>query len=68
MDTQEMLEKAKELAHESGMTYREIGVAMGIPSDSARQWVYRFLNSKNPSWTKVVKFSEAIGVEARELL
>ena len=68
MDVQTILEKAKRLAQESGLTYQEIGVRMGYPPKSARQAVWNFLNGKNPSVAKLTRFCEAMGVEPGELL
>ena len=63
-----LLEKAKQAATDSGLTYQEIGERMGYPTASARQSVWQFLHSTQPSLEMLVKYANAIGVKARDLL
>ena len=68
MDVQTILEKAKRLAQESGLTYQEIGVRMGYPKGSARQVAWKFLHSKNPSVAMLLRFAKALEINVKELL
>jgi transcriptional regulator with XRE-family HTH domain len=68
MDVQTVLENAKRLIEDSGLTYQQVGKRMGYPPKSARQSVWKFLNCTNPSIPMLVRFATAMGVEARELL
>ena len=62
------MKKAKQLAKDSGLSYQAIGERMGYPPESARQSVSNFLNGRNPTLAKLLRFAEAMGVEARDLL
>jgi transcriptional regulator with XRE-family HTH domain len=68
MTEQDVLRKAKKLAKKRGLTYQQIGEAMGCPPESSRQSVSQFLNSKNPTVKMLIRFAKAIGVEPRDLL
>ena len=68
MDVGTVLENAKNFVRDSGLTYQEVGEAMGYPESSARQSVSKFLNSPNPSVKMLIRFAEALGVEPKELL
>jgi len=68
MNTQTILVKAKQLAKESGLSYRQIGEKMGYPPESARQSVGQFLSCKNPGLKMLLRFADAIEVEPEELL
>lgn len=67
MDTKTVTDKARRLLKESGLTYKEVGIRMGFPPESAKQNVYCFLQGPNPSFAMVKKFAEALGVEIGEL-
>lgn len=64
----DILENAKRLARDSGLTYQEIGERMGYPKESARQSAWQFLHGANPSAAKIRRFAKAMGVETSELL
>lgn len=68
MNTPDILEKAKQLVRESGLTYKQIGLRMSYPEESARQSVSQFLNSTNPSIEMLKRFAEAMEIEPKELL
>jgi len=68
MNAQTILKKAKGLVAKSGLTYEDVGVKMGCPPESARQSVWQFLNSTNPSIEMFLRFCKAMGVEPKELL
>ena len=63
-----VLERARKLVANSGLTYQQIGERMGYPRESARQSVGQFLRGTNPTVSMLIRFAEAMGVEARELL
>ncbi len=63
-----ILQKARLAAVESGLTYQQIGGKMGYPEKSARQSISQFLNGRNPSAAMILRFAEAIGVDAKDLL
>ncbi len=67
MEAQIVLKKAKRLLNEQGLTYQEVGEKMGYPKESACQSVSQFLNGTNPSVAMILRFAEAIGVEAKDL-
>jgi transcriptional regulator with XRE-family HTH domain len=62
------LEKARSLIRESGLTYEQVGRRMGYPPESARQAVWKFLGSTNPSVSMVKRLAKALGVDVKELL
>lgn len=62
------MKKAKKLAQKSGLSYRQLGVRMGYPSESARQSVWQFLHGTNPTIAKLQRFAKALGVNVGELL
>jgi transcriptional regulator with XRE-family HTH domain len=68
MNVQRVLQKARQLAKESGLTYQQIGELMGYPPESARQSVGQFLNGSNPSVAMLLRFAKAIGAKPRDLL
>jgi transcriptional regulator with XRE-family HTH domain len=68
MGNTEVPSKARQLLRESGLTYREVGMRMGFPPESAKQNVRCFLVGKNPSAAMVKRFAEALGVAIEELL
>ena len=68
MNARTVLQKAKQLAQESGLTHQQIGEKMGYPPESARQSTWQFLNGTNPSVAMIVRFAKAIGVNVKELL
>ena len=68
MNTQTVLTKAKQLAKESGLSYRQIGQRMGYPPESARQSVYQLFNGNNPGLAILLRFADAIGVDPKSLL
>ena len=66
-NVQSVLDTARGLAQDSGLTYQEIGIRMGYPPESARQSVSQFLNGKNPTLAMILRFAEALGIEPKEL-
>jgi transcriptional regulator with XRE-family HTH domain len=68
MNVQVVMQKARRLIQESGLTYREVGIRMGYPPESARQSVNQFLGSTNPSVAMLLKFCKAMEVGPEELL
>jgi transcriptional regulator with XRE-family HTH domain len=63
-----VLERAKRAVKKSGLTYREIGVRMGYPPESAKSSVGQFLNSTNPTVSMLLRFCKALGIRAKDLL
>jgi len=68
MKAQIILEKARLVATESGLTYQQIGERMSYPPKSARQSAYQFLHGTNPSAAMLLRFAEAIGIDVKDLL
>ena len=68
MDQQIILQRAKRLAKESGLTYQQIGAKMGYPPESARQSVSQFLNSTNPGLAMSLRFCDAMDIDLEDLL
>jgi len=62
MDTGEVMKKARELAVDSGLTCRVIGLRMGYPERSASQSVSQFLRGSNPTLGMLGRFGGAMGV------
>ena len=62
------MKKIKKLSKKSGLPMQAIGEKMGYPKASARQSVWQFLQTKNPSFLVVVRFAKAMGVSVEELV
>lgn len=68
MSTQDkIMERVRELVSESGLTYQQVGLRMGYPQESARQSVWQFLQTSNPSIGQLRRFAGAIGVGLESL-
>ena len=54
---------------ESGKTYDELGLAMGYKADTARKSAWQFVaRTTDPRLSMLLKFAEAMGIDAKELL
>lgn len=60
--------KVRTIATKSGLTQQEVGLRMGYPPESARQSVWQFLKSENPTIDVLKRFADAMGVTVEELL
>jgi len=68
MNAQRVVGNAKAAAKKSGLTYRQIGLEMGCPEESARQSVYQFFTGGNPTVGLLIRFAKAVKVDAKELM
>ncbi len=60
--------KVRKLVKESGLSQQALGIKMGYPERSAKQSVWSFLQSENPTINVLVKFCKAMGTKVEELL
>ena len=67
---QQVREKLRVAARESGLTQQTIGERMGLESNDARKAVSRLLNPSiryDPRLSTLLKFAKAIGKELKDL-
>lgn len=67
-ETQDTMAKLRAAVAESGLTYQVIGERMGYQKSSARQSVSQALKGQRLTVVMLMKFAEALGVEAGDLL
>ena len=71
MSLREARSRLRVAAKQSGMTFEEIGLAMGYSKSSAKQAVSRLLNSHtgtDPRLTTLIQFAEAINTSLPQIL
>lgn len=67
-DLAAVMNRARDLFHESGMSLDELGQRMGYEGDVARKSAWQFLNkTKDPRLSMLLKFAEALDIDARVL-
>ena len=68
---QDVREKLRLAAKQSGLTQQEIGEKMGLSSQDARKAVSRLLNPSvrhDPRLSTLLKFAKAVGKDLKDLL
>ena len=69
MATDPIIERARQLLTEKGITLDELGKRMGFEGDVARKAAWQFLNKvADPRLSTLRKFASAIGIPVAELL